>query len=236
MIMQETIAAAAPSEGGVGSLLEMLKAGGPIVVVLGILSVISLAFTVERFLRLSKGSVGGKRFGGELLDLLATRGPEAALEYCDTSNHSMARVLGSGLRRASFPLVERDKAVEDSGLREVRQLSANLRPMLVVSILSPLLGLLGTVWGMITAFRDLASSDGSPDPEVLASGISLALVTTAVGLAVAIPSQASYYWFKSRVDKFIRNVDFYYHEINEILVHGVQAQSVPSVQDESAAA
>jgi len=236
MILQEPTASAAPAQGGVSNLLEMLQQGGPIVVVLGVLSVVSLAFTVERFLRLSKGSVGSKRFGNEVLDLLATNGPEAALEYCDNTDHSMARVLRSGLRRASFPLVERDKAVEDSGLREVRQLSANLRPMLVVSILSPLLGLLGTVWGMITAFRDLATADGSPDPELLATGISMALVTTAVGLAVAIPSQASYYWFKSRVDKFIRNVDFYYHEINEILVHGVQAQPVPSVQDESAAA
>ena len=93
---------------------------------------------------------------------------------------------------------------------------------------------------MITAFQGLAASQGRADPELLAGGISMALTTTAVGLAVAIPAQASYYWFKSRTDKFVRNVEHYYYELNDILVHGVQVAPVPSVKtskdDEVAAA
>ena len=144
----------------------------------------------------------------------------------------MSRVLLAGLRRSEFPLTERDKAVEDAGMREYRTLSQNLRPLMVVSVISPLLGLLGTVWGMITAFQDLAASEGRADPEMLAGGISMALTTTAVGLAVAIPAQASYYWFKSRTDKFVRNVEHYYYELNDILVHGVQAEPVPAVTEQ----
>lgn len=225
-----------PAVGDGNNLFQMLEAGGPIVWVLGLLSVISLAYAVERWIRLRSGAVGGVRFGRDVLETLETRGPDPALEVCRDEDHAMSRVLGAGLRRADFPLVERDKAVEDATMREYRLLSANLRPLMVVSVIAPLLGLLGTVWGMITAFQDLAEASGKADPEELASGISMALITTAVGLAVAIPSQAAYYWFKSRVDKFIRNAEFYYHQINEVLVHGVQARPIPQVDDETQAA
>lgn len=214
------------------SFLEMLQEGGPIVYVLLGLSVVALAFSVERFLRLRSGSVGSTRFGNKVLNALETGGVDAAMKECRARDNSMSRVLLAGLRRADFSLVERDKAVEDAGMREYRTLSQNLRPLMVVSVISPLLGLLGTVWGMIIAFQDLAASEGRADPEMLAGGISMALTTTAVGLAVAIPAQASYYWFKSRTDKFVRNVEHFYYELNDILVHGVQADPVPSVNEQ----
>lgn len=215
---------------GEQSFLEMLQAGGYVVYVLGALSVVSLAFSVERFIRLRAANVGSVRFGNKVLDAMASGGVEAAMKVCRSVDHCMSRTLLAGLRRSDFPLTERDKAVEDAGMREYRSLSSNIRPMMVVSVISPLLGLLGTVWGMITAFQDLASSGGRADPELLAGGISMALVTTAVGLAVAIPSQASYYWFKSRTDKFVRNVEYFYYELNDMLVHGVQAEDVPSIE------
>ncbi|MAW60822.1 MAG: hypothetical protein CMJ94_08310 [Planctomycetes bacterium] len=214
------------------SFLEMLQAGGYIVYILLGLSVVALAFSVERFLRLRGSSVGTNRFGNRVLDAMETGGVEAASQVCRDEDNSMSRVLLAGLRRSEFPLTERDKAVEDAGMREYRTLSQNLRPLMVVSVISPLLGLLGTVWGMITAFQDLAASEGRADPEMLAGGISMALTTTAVGLAVAIPAQASYYWFKSRTDKFVRNVEHYYYELNDILVHGVQAEPVPAVTEQ----
>lgn len=214
------------------SFLEMLQAGGPIVYILLGLSVVALAFSVERFLRLRSSAVGSNRFGNKVLDAMESGGVTAAAEVCRNYDNSMSRVLMAGLRRADFPLTERDKAVEDAGMREYRSVSQNLRPLMVVSVISPLLGLLGTVWGMITAFQDLAASEGRADPELLAGGISMALTTTAVGLAVAIPSQASYYWFKSRTDKFVRTVEHYYYELNDILVHGVQVDPVPSMNEQ----
>lgn len=214
------------------SFLEMLQAGGPIVYILLGLSVVALAFSVERFLRLRSGSVGSTRFGNKVLNAMESGGVKAAMSECRSRDNAMSRVLTAGLRRSEFSLVERDKAVEDAGMREYRTLSQNLRPLMVVSVISPLLGLLGTVWGMITAFQDLAASEGRADPEMLAGGISMALTTTAVGLAVAIPAQASYYWFKSRTDKFVRNVEHFWYELNDILVHGVQADPVPSVNEQ----
>lgn len=238
MIQNPTTAADSPVADQ--NFLELLQAGGPIVYLLLGLSVVALAFSVERFMRMRSSSVGSARFGNRVLEAMETGGIKAAMEVCHEGDNCMSRTLMAGLRRADAPLIERDKAVEDAGMREYRVLSQNLRPLMVVSVISPLLGLLGTVWGMITAFQGLAASQGRADPELLAGGISMALTTTAVGLAVAIPAQASYYWFKSRTDKFVRNVEHYYYELNDILVHGVQVAPVPSVKtskdDEVAAA
>ena len=107
--------------------------------------------------------------------------------------------------------------MEDAGAREVRRLSSPLRPLVVVGMLAPLLGLLGTVWGMIEAFSSIALDGGLGKPELLASGISQALVTTAAGLAVAIPTQAAAFWFKSRIDRFVQRTEDLYGEMNEAL-------------------
>jgi len=112
----------------------------------------------------------------------------AGLELCEREKTFQARILTVGLKRADAGWQERDKAVEDAGSREVERLSAGLRPLVVIGMIAPLLGLLGTVWGMIEAFRVVATGEGLGDPTKLAGGISQALVTTAAGLAVAIPA------------------------------------------------
>ena len=110
-------------------------------------------------------------------------------------------------------MLEREKAVEDAGAREVKRLHANLRPLVLVGLIAPLLGLLGTVWGMIEAFSNIALQDGLGKPELLASGISQALITTAAGLTVAIPTQAAYFWLKGRIDRFVRRTEDLYLDI-----------------------
>src|SRR4029078_2923114 len=86
--------------------------------------------------------------------------------------------------------------------RELRGLLSSLRPLSVIAVTAPLLGLLGTVIGIIIAFGDIALSDAMGKPEALAVGIAQALVTTATGLAVAIPTQAAYYWLRAGLDLF----------------------------------
>ncbi len=220
------------------NLVEMLQNGGPVIYPLGLLSVISVAFMVERSMRLRSTHVGGARHGNKVLDALEQSGPDGAIQTCEGRENSMSRVLLAGLRRLGKPYAEREKAVEDAALREVRTLSSNLRPLMVVSVLSPLLGLLGTVWGMILAFGEIATADGIGKPEVLAQGISQALITTAVGLAVAIPSQAAYYWFRSRVDKFVRTTELVYTDISDFVAtgqrphHGEAGEPVAAVEAE----
>ena len=199
------------------NLFDMVLAGGGLMVPIGICSVISLGYIVERSIRLRAGRLGDSRLARDLADTVRNEGPRAGLAKCATDRSSLARVVEAGLKRADAPFMEREKAVEDAGSREVDRLSANLKPLVVIGMIAPLLGLLGTVWGMIEAFSAIGTGDGLGSPETLAAGISQALVTTAAGLAVAIPTQAAYYWFRGRIDRFVHRTEDLYVELNDLI-------------------
>ncbi|MCL4157087.1 UNVERIFIED_CONTAM: hypothetical protein GTU68_055810 [Idotea baltica] len=139
------------------------------------------------------------------------------MALCNKTRKPLLRILGAGLGRSKGTHEESEKAAEDAGRRELTRLASGLRPLVVVATIAPLLGLLGTVWGMIEAFANIASKDGLGRPELLAGGISQALVTTAAGLAVAIPTQAFYYYFRGRIDRFARLAEDTQLRIGEIL-------------------
>jgi biopolymer transport protein ExbB len=215
----------APAESiSMDSVLDMLMNGGPMMIPLALCSVLALGFVVERCLRLRESELGTMRAGRSVLDSLQSQGPRAALKVCDEQRTPLGRVLGAGLKRATWTeaaptdaLSEIEKAVEDAGSREVKRLSANLKPLVVIGMLAPLLGLLGTVWGMIEAFSQIATADGLGKPEQLAGGISQALITTAAGLCVAIPTQAAYFWLKGRIDRFVRRSEDLYLDLADSL-------------------
>jgi biopolymer transport protein ExbB len=193
----------AAQEGGLDSLYDLIVSGGPIMWPIAFCSVVALGYSVERWIRMRPGPLGTARFRAELLAAAGEGGPERALELCARSATPLARTLQPGLERWDRPTLEHEKAVEDAGSREVRRLTTRLRPLVVVAGIAPLLGLLGTVWGMILAFNVIAMQQGLGRPELLANGIAQALVTTAAGLAVAIPTQAAYYYLKGRIDRFV---------------------------------
>ncbi|GJM21624.1 MAG: hypothetical protein DHS20C15_15390 [Planctomycetota bacterium] len=199
------------------NLLEMLKGGGPLMIPIALCSVVALAYIVERSIRLRMNRLARKSFGDDLVKVLREGGVTPALERCATEKTFQARILAAGLKRADATWEERDKAVEDTGSREVDRLSAGLRPLVVIGMIAPLLGLLGTVWGMIAAFQVIATGEGLGDVDKLAGGISQALVTTAAGLVVAIPAQAAYYYYRSRIDRFVRRTEDAYAEVSEAL-------------------
>jgi len=200
-----------------GSVLDMLLNGGPMMIPIALSSVLALGYFVERSVRLTEGNLGSKRLGRKVLDSVRSGGPSEGLALCERESRPLSRVLGSGLRRLDVPDLERTKAVEDAGSREVKRLSGNLRPLVVIGMLAPLLGLLGTVWGMIEAFSQIATADGLGKPELLAGGISQALITTAAGLCVAIPTQAAYYWLRGRIDRFVHRTEDFYLELTDLL-------------------
>jgi biopolymer transport protein ExbB len=199
------------------NLFDIVLSGGPLMIPIALCSIVALAYMVERSIRLRSGRLVSTRFERDLQSALTEHGADHALDTCDVTSTSQARVLAAGLRRAGDNWMEREKAVEDAGSREVSRLSANLRPLVVVGMIAPLLGLLGTVWGMIDAFANIAVADGLGSPETLASGISQALVTTAAGLAVAIPAQAAYYFYRARIDRFVRRTEDLYARVSDDL-------------------
>lgn len=203
---------------GLPSLWELTKSGGPIMWPIGVCSVVALAYAVERWIGLASWRLGSKHFGRKVLEALSSGGVGAALETCKRNRTPLARILETALRNSAATAAEREKRVEDVAAGEVRKMSANLKPLLVVYIVAPLLGLLGTVWGLILAFATIATEQGLGKPELLANGVYQALVTTAAGLTVAIPVVIIYYYLKGRVEGFARRTEALYTEVDQSLV------------------
>jgi biopolymer transport protein ExbB len=123
----------------------------------------------------------------------------------------------AALRRHGRPAVEVEQAVLDTGERESNFLRRNMRAILAISNVSPLLGLLGTVLGMIQSFNDISNSQAMGRPELLAGGISQALLTTAAGLLVAIPAYAIYVFFIARIDSLISEMDAHAQKLVDVI-------------------
>lgn len=166
-------------------------------------SVIALAIFLERLYSLRRSRVIPQGFVQELAAFKERGGErEVLVRLCERYDSALARVIKAGVERVSYGLAEVAHAVEGVGQHEAALLSTNLRMMGVISNLAPMLGLLGTVLGMIHAFSVIARA-GTGRPELIASGISEALLTTAAGLIVAIPTLAGYHYLKGKIDRYV---------------------------------
>jgi biopolymer transport protein ExbB len=191
------------------NLLQIMKAGGLLMIPILFCSFITLVFVFERAIALRRGRVIPgpfvKRFLHQLSEGQLDR--EQALELCEQSRSAAAGVFAAAVRKWGKPAVEVEQAVLDAGERASNGLRKYVRVFNAVSTITPLLGLLGTVLGMIKAFNDISTSDAMGRPEFLARGISEALITTAAGLSIAIPALVCYLFFVGRVDKLIIELD-----------------------------
>ena len=199
------------------SLYELTISGGPIMIPIGVCSVVALAYATDRWLRLRPTYLGSSKHGQRIVETVEKEGVDGALAMCKKSPTSLAKVVAIGLSRASLPHLEREKAVEEAAASEVDRLSVNLRPILLVYLVAPLLGLLGTVWGLILAFTEIALAEGLGKPEMLAKGVYQALVTTAAGLVVAIPAIVVHQYLKGRIDAFVRRLEGVWDELESRL-------------------
>jgi len=177
-------------------------------IVLGIFSVVALAVTIERAINLRRNKIIPAEFAVRLETQIrnGNDNPSEFRELCERFPSPIARILRSATVRAGRPLLEIEKAMEDSMLREVAGLRSRIRVLSVIAGTAPLVGLLGTVVGMIFAFR-VSSQAGLGKAELLAEGIYLALMTTAAGLTIAIPCMLLGAWFNARVERYMWDID-----------------------------
>lgn len=198
----------APAHAGlVSTVWDLTIKGGPVMIPIAICSLVALALVVERLLSLKREKVMPTAFVTGVRPALS-RGQSAALEFCRSHPSPIARVLEAGIRRWDRPLEHVEKHITEAGLRETTLLRKNFRGLVVITAVSPLLGLLGTVFGMITAFRTVAASaDALGRTELLAAGIYEAMVTTAAGLIVAIPTLLTYHALAAKVDRLVFDMD-----------------------------
>lgn len=207
--------AAAPAAGGTGgveisSVWDFIVKGGPVMIPIGLASLIGLAVFVERAICLRRAAVIPPGLIQALRPLMnGQRGRQgAALDLCQRDGSPIALVLFAAIRHLHEPPERLEKRVFEAGEREVFKLRKNVRVLSVITSVSTLLGLLGTIFGMIRAFQTVAASpDALGRTELLARGIYEALITTCAGLIVAIPALIAYHWILARIDALVTEID-----------------------------
>ena len=192
------------------SLINAIRGAGLMVFPILACSVLLVMFVLERSIALRRSRVIPKHFTKLFIEELedGQLKPLEALQLCEENKSPISEVFAAAVKKWNKPSVEVEQAVIDSGERVANGLRRYLRLFNGIATIAPLLGLLGTVLGMIEAFGEIASSSAAMGrPEVLAKGISQALLTTAGGLSVAIPAFIAYMYFTSRVDRLIIGID-----------------------------
>ena len=183
--------------------IGLLDKGGPVMLVLLALSVVALTIILVKIYQFSRSRLLRTEFIDQAILLLHNDGPDTTLLALAETPHPVARVMETTLRTSTnttLSIDDRDTEISRVGSAEIRNLESYLRGLEVIANLSPLLGLLGTVLGMIKAFARLESAGTKVDPTILAGGIWEALLTTAFGLSVAIPALAAFYILEGQVE------------------------------------
>jgi biopolymer transport protein ExbB len=191
------------------NLFDIIKMGGVVMYPILFCSVLTVCFAFERLISLRRGRVAPgpfvKRFLHQLRDGQLDR--ETALELCEKNDSVVARVFAGAVRKWGRPSVEVEQAFLDAGERAGNGLRRYLRLFHAVSTICPLLGLLGTVFGVIRAFNSIATIDEASRSQLLAKGIAEALLATAAGLSVAIVALICYWIFAARADQLVLDID-----------------------------
>jgi biopolymer transport protein ExbB len=194
---------------GRGSVLKLITQANPMLWPLGLCSIVAVGFALERFVALRRERVVPRDFVTRFLERLASGklDRDRAAELCKANDSPVARVFAQVVSYWGQPAATIRQALSYDAAGEVADLKRNVRVLNGTATLAPLLGLLGTVLGMIQSFDALGGRVGSARGEALAHGISLALVTTFAGLAIAVFSVAAYYYLLNRVDVLVRELD-----------------------------
>ncbi len=197
----------AEGQSGGQSLEELFSRGGFLMWPILLCSVVTVAFVFERWVGLRHGRVFPTKLYDTLLGLAREGRFEEAQELCRGGRSEFARLVAGGLARAESGGFEMEAGLEEEGGRVLYNLRSNCKPLAVMADVAPLLGLMGTVTGMIKAFDVVAKSNALGRTELLAEGISEALLTTAFGMAVAVPAVIAYHIFRSRAENLLREME-----------------------------
>jgi biopolymer transport protein ExbB len=185
------------------SVIDLAIKGGWIMVVLAVLSIIAVYIFVERWLTLRKANQEEKYFMDEIKENIHKSRLKEALALCKRQDTPSARMIEKGINRLGKPLHDIHAAIENVGNLEVSRLEKNLNGMATIAGAAPMLGFLGTVMGMVTAFYDMSKAGNNIDIQLLSSGIYQAMITTVGGLIVGIAAYVAYNFLVGKIDRII---------------------------------
>lgn len=214
--------------------MDLLISGGAVLVAIIILSVYAVYLFLVRFFKLAKERLDTDELMARVNAAVRERDLDLALDACEQHGGPVARVLQSALLRLPYGRQAVEAAFGEASLLEEQSLTRGLRPLATIAQVAPLLGLLGTVTGMIIAFGEISVA-GTGNPSLLAGGIGQALVTTAAGLIVAIPVLIGQNYLASRVDAILIEIDRRREELMANVVQAVAARKEDSAAPQQAA-
>lgn len=185
------------------TIWELMLKGGWIMIPLAILSIIAIYIFVERYMALNKASKEEINFMNNIRDFMHDGKIDSAKALCKNNNSPIARMIEKGISRIGKPLNDINAAVENVGKLEVSKLEKNIATLATIAGVSPMIGFLGTVSGMIKAFYNMAMAGNNIEIDVLAGGIYEAMITTLAGLFVGIIGYIAYNILVARIEKVV---------------------------------
>lgn len=200
----------------IGGFLQTIIAGGPAMWILLLLSVIAIAIVIERLLFFSSQHSDSKGLLRALGQKIAANDLPGAIKVCQQNKGMLPKILEFGLKRGEKNRADITDALSIALMEHLNALERNLGIIGTIAVISPFVGLFGTVLGIIRAFQDIALK-GNSTPAVVAAGVSEALITTAAGLFVAVVSVIFFNYFKSRIKSFNQEMIVAANQLAEML-------------------
>ena len=228
---QEATEAALTSDSA--TLWDLIKTGGITMIPLGILSFLMVTFIIQNFVSLREKTLLHKEMLPELVEMMLNKKVTVALIYCRKHPSMFTNTFAAGLERClkgevNFAKVQ--ESVEEASVEQMTQLMKPIDYLSIIGATTPMLGLLGTVMGMIKAFQTMGAK-GMGDPAALAANIGEALITTATGLIIAIPAMAFFFYFKKRFDKTLATLGRNLSYLFDALETGEQPATFMDVEE-----
>ncbi len=193
-------------------MVAILIKGGPVMIPLAILSILGVAVAIEKIISLRQSRVVQRVILNTIDSVNTPADIPMAIKICERNNSPFANIIRAGLEEAGEPLPIVRQAMEDTGRREVKRLERYMVLLETVAAASPLLGLLGTVFGMIKVFSVISIS-GVGQAGLLSGGIAQALITTAFGLSIGIPALVAFNLLDTRIGTIVVKIDTHAHQL-----------------------
>jgi biopolymer transport protein ExbB len=189
------------------TLFDLILKGGWAMVPLTLLLALGIYIFVERYLIIKKSDQSPDMFMKQVRELVRSGDIKRAAMLCDSTDSPYARMIGKGLRRLGAPLPDIMASIENEGKLEINRLEKSLGLLATVAGAAPMIGFLGTVTGLIAAFMDIAQYEGNVNPSLLSGGIYEAMITTAAGLFVGIPTYVGYNYLTMKIGNLVAKME-----------------------------
>lgn len=199
------------------SLWELTLAGGPLMIPIVLSSFIAIYIFVERLMTINKANQSPDAFMTRIKELVLKGDINGAKVLCAQFDSPIARMIEKGVSRIGSPLKNIEASIENTGKIELFKLEKNLNVLATVAGAAPMMGFLGTVMGMVSAFIAIAQEEGSVGPKLLADGIYTAMITTVAGLIVGIVAYLAYNFLVTKVAKVVHKMEYSSIEFVDLL-------------------